>query len=553
MRFFTTFIKELIEAGDVVDIATNEDGGEVPSCYRDWDCKIMHISCTRSPLDKRNLQAIKEIKEIIKNGHYDIVHCHTPIAAACTRIACKGLRKKGLKVIYTAHGFHFYKGAPLKNWLLYYPVEKLCSHWTDVLITINKEDYSLAQKKMKAKKVVYVPGVGIDTKRFSQELYTKEEIIEFRKELGITENEKMFLSVGELSDRKNHEVVIRALSNLNRRDFKYFIAGEGVLESKLNSLILELHLEKNIRLLGYRKDISKLCDASDLFIFPSKQEGLPVALMEAIASKTPVICSSIRGNTELVNDNQLFDSESVEQIQNKILEFYDNGFIEETKADYKKLRNFDLTVVNSQMNKIYNNMFNEGGDSFQFINRVNEINKERTEIGIPNNAFIILSVGELNTNKNHQIIIKALAQISDKNIHYVIAGDGDQKDNLQRLSINLGINNQVHLLGYRNDVVKLYSASDVYALPSIREGLNVSLQEAMASGLPCIVSQIRGNVDLIEDGVNGYYMNPFDVKSVHECIERSIINNKMNDISVYADKFDIHNIDKSMKEVYECL
>ena len=167
MDFFKDLIHELVNAGHTVDIATNENGSPVPAYYHELGCEVYPLSCSRAPLNKGNLTAIREIKKIVRDGEYDMVHCHTPIAAACTRIACKGMRKRGLKVIYTAHGFHFYKGAPLKNWLLYYPVEWLCARWTDMLITINKEDYERAKKHLHTKRIEYVPSVGIDVKRFA--------------------------------------------------------------------------------------------------------------------------------------------------------------------------------------------------------------------------------------------------------------------------------------------------------------------------------------------------------------------------------------------------
>ncbi len=168
MRFFKEFIARLIQDGHAVDIATCEsETSKVPVCYREWGCVVHQISTSRSPLDRGNLTAIKQIRQIVQQNKYDLVHCHTPVAAACTRIACKPLRKDGLKVFYTAHGFHFYKGAPLKNWLLYYPIEKICAHFTDVLITINQEDYALAKQKLRAKRLEYVPGVGIDVHKFA--------------------------------------------------------------------------------------------------------------------------------------------------------------------------------------------------------------------------------------------------------------------------------------------------------------------------------------------------------------------------------------------------
>lgn len=381
-QFIKPNIELLKSMGFAIDVATNfrepgnitiERSNELLAWLADNDVDSYQIDFDRNAFDmKADKTALNQMEAVFKgtatpikainedkcistvkrhtNEPYFFMHCHSPIGGVVGRITA---HKYHVKSIYTAHGFHFYKGAPLKNWMLFYPVEKLCSYWTDVLITINKEDYALAQKKMKAKEVVYVPGVGIDTKKFSREKYTKEEITELRKSLGVSDNEKMFLSVGELSERKNHKVVIKALSNLGRKDFKYFIAGEGQLKDELSSLIKELNLEGHVELLGYRDDISKLCDASDLFIFPSKQEGLPVALMEAIASRTPVICSSIRGNIELVQENQLFKFASVEQVKNRIIEFYENGYSKETDYNYLRLKHFDINVVNKQMRKIY--------------------------------------------------------------------------------------------------------------------------------------------------------------------------------------------------------
>ena len=140
MRFFRSVIKELLDAGHVVDIAANEKTSPVAPCYREWGCTVHQIDPSRSPLNKGNLMAIKQIKKLVTENHYDIVHCHTPVAAMCTRLACRKARKSGTKVFYTAHGFHFYKGAPRKNWLIFYPIEKFCARWTDLLITINKFD-----------------------------------------------------------------------------------------------------------------------------------------------------------------------------------------------------------------------------------------------------------------------------------------------------------------------------------------------------------------------------------------------------------------------------
>lgn len=298
MGFFNSFIKQLLNEGHTVDIATNENRSSVPDCYREWGCKVYQIDTSRSPLSTGNLKAIKQLKTLVAKEKYDIVHCHTPVAAMCTRLACRKARKTGTRVIYTAHGFHFYKGAPLKNWLLYYPVEKICAYFTDVLITINKEDHALAQKKMKAKQVEYVPGVGIDITKFGQATVDK---IAKRKELGIPEDATLLLSVGELNGNKNHETVIRAIKDL---DVYYIIAGKGGLQEHLQGVIDELGMTDRVKLLGYRRDVAELYQAADVYVLPSIREGLNVSVMEAMASGLPCVIGKIRGNVDLIEDGK---------------------------------------------------------------------------------------------------------------------------------------------------------------------------------------------------------------------------------------------------------
>lgn len=312
MGFFKSIVKELIDIGNTVDIATNEKFSEVPGCFREWGCRVFNISTSRSPFSFGNIRAIKQIRNIAKN--YDIVHCHTPLAGMATRLACKRLRKKqGLKVVYTAHGFHFYKGSPKKNWLIYYPIEKLCSRWTDVLITINREDFELAKKKMRAIQNEYIPGVGINIRLFSDTFVDKTLK---RKEIGIPENAFLILSVGELNENKNHRFVIKAISMINDNTIYYAIAGVGDQDNNLVKLANDLGV--NLRLLGYRKDVKELYKISDLFILPSYREGLNVSMLEAIASGTSVLVSRIRGNTDVVPDKNCFSPYCEKELANMI-------------------------------------------------------------------------------------------------------------------------------------------------------------------------------------------------------------------------------------------
>ena len=263
MGFFPDHIKMLLGQGHTVDLACNIVN-PVKQEIINMGCKIHQIPFQRFPLRKDNLSAYKMLKEIIIDEGYDLVHTHTPIASAITRLACKNIKK--IKVFYTAHGFHFYKGAPIKNWIIYYPIEKWLSKYTDTLITINKEDYQRAKSKFKAKRVEYIPGVGLDIDKFKNVVVDK---VGKRQELSLPEDAFVILSVGELNKNKNHEVVIRAIAKIKNPDIHYLVCGKGNLDGHLRNLSKELGLEDQVHLLGFRKDIPEICKISDVFAFPS--------------------------------------------------------------------------------------------------------------------------------------------------------------------------------------------------------------------------------------------------------------------------------------------
>jgi len=349
MVFFYEHFKMLLLEGNTIELACNCET-QINQKILELGFKTHNIPFSRSPFSKSNLVAYKQLKALISKNNYDIVHCHTPNAAAITRFVCKNLRKKGLKVYYTAHGFHFYSGAPLKNWFIYYPIEWLCSHFTDVLITINTEDYKLAHKRMKAKSIVYVPGVGIDLNKFETVEIDKSAK---RIELGIPENAKLFFSVGELNDNKNHETAIRAIAGT---DAYYVIAGDGNKRESLQKLIDDLKVSDRIKLLGYRFDVAEIYAASDFFLFPSFREGLPVSVMEAMASGLPVACSKIRGNTDLVDKNGgvLFDPYSVDDCKLAIEKLMNiNNKEEMGNYNKNKIKGFEIGLVLKEIKRLY--------------------------------------------------------------------------------------------------------------------------------------------------------------------------------------------------------
>lgn len=355
IMFLGKHIRMLQEQGHVVEFACNmaEPRSERLEAMGG---RIHSIPFSRSPFSKDNLAAYRALKKLLNENHYDIVHTHTPNASAIVRLACRKYRKQGLRVFYTAHGFHFYTGAPRKNWLLYYPVERFLSRWTDVLITMNLEDYDRA-RTFRAGRVEYMHGVGVDIRRFDLD-WTEERCREKRRELGLEDGDRMLLSVGELSRRKNHETVIRALAKAGDPTLHYYICGAGPLKDSLDLLAKELGIAGQVHLLGTRRDIPELDRAADLFLFPSYQEGLPVALMEAMASGLPVICSGIRGNRDLIAPEEggiLCPPADVEQWAGAIRRLLGSPELRRHMGIHNRqaVRTFDTAPVLEELRKIY--------------------------------------------------------------------------------------------------------------------------------------------------------------------------------------------------------
>lgn len=469
--------------------------------------------------------AYKQVKKLLNNENYSLLHCHSPIGGVIARQAAKKIRKGGLKVIYTAHGFHFYDGAPLKNWLIFYPIEKHFSRYTDVLITINKEDYKRASEKFKAKKTVYIPGVGVDTEKFKPDENGREKI---REELGLTSTQILLLSVGELNENKNHESVIRAIEGMG---ITYVIVGKGDLKDKLEETAKECNVD--LRLMGFRNDVANFYDAADVYVLPSIREGLNVSLMEAMASGVPIACSNIRGNTDLVQEC-LFSPMNTLEIKNAIR----TAIGEKQKLgqrNLKTIRALDLQIIENLIFEIY-----QGG--YRHLNNVLSLQQKRTEIGVPWDAKLLISVGELSVRKNHKVVVKALQELPDE-YWYVIVGKGGLKDELMFLDYT----GRLKLLGYRSDIKELLQASDLFVFPSLQEGLPVALMEAMASGMNVITSKIRGNEDLIEENL----VSPTDVIGWKEGIIKAMMGDLRGKENLKKiQSFSIDDVDKRMNKIY---
>lgn len=350
-------ISLLQKMGYKVDVACNfkngstfseESAKKLKKELIDQGVRCFHIDFSRSPVQiGKHIQCYRSVKRLMLENEYLFCHCHSPIGGAIARIAGHTTKTK---IIYTAHGFHFYKGSSFLSWATFYPIEKWLSNYTDLLITINNEDYSLAKRKFKSKKTVYIPGVGIDTKLF-REITTDRN--EKRLEIGVKAEEILILSVGELSVRKNHMVILDAIIHLED-NVKYYIVGQGQLKEIIERRAKELGISNRVKLLGYRNDIKELLWAADIFAFPSLQEGLPVALMEAEAARIPLVASDIRGNNDIVRNGEngylvkVNNSKEYEYAFKNII----NGELKNL-AKVKLKEEYDIKNINKIMREYY--------------------------------------------------------------------------------------------------------------------------------------------------------------------------------------------------------
>lgn len=356
-------IQILQDLGYEVTVATNfkepgtipiEDADKLREELKEMGIVAINVNFHRSPLSNENLQAYRQIKLIIDEGNFDLIHCHSPVGGALTRMAARDARKNGTKVIYTAHGFHFFKGGPVKNWL-YYPIERFLSKHNNVLITINHEDYARA-KHFKTTAVVNVPGVGVDTKKFSECQIDEQSM---RAAAGIPADSLVILSVGELNDRKNHRVIIEAMHQIDDATIPYAICGQGENRAKLQELVDSYNLQDQVHFLGYRNDIAQLYKMADIFAFPSKREGLGLAGIEAMAAGLPIITSNINGINEYsVNGETGFTyaPDDIAGFREGILKLrdMDPDHLGKIKAhNVLKSREYDQEIVNGKMREVY--------------------------------------------------------------------------------------------------------------------------------------------------------------------------------------------------------
>lgn len=302
-QFHKPLAEVLHAQGCEVHVAAKDNLAEKNGLKLDFVEKVFDVPFARSPKNPDNIKAYHQLKKIIDEGEYDIIHCNTPMGGIVTRLAARKARKKGTKVIYMAHGFHFYKGASWKNWLVFYPIERIMARLCDVVITINEEDYALAKAKFHTQ-VEHLHGVGVSEERYHP--VSPEESSAMRAAEGLTNENFVILCTGELNKNKDQKTLISAAGMLKDKipEMKVLLAGNGPLEGELREQIRCLGLEQNVKLLGYRTDLEKVVPCVDLVVSCSHREGMPLNIIEAMLCEKPVVATVNRGHTELVESDR---------------------------------------------------------------------------------------------------------------------------------------------------------------------------------------------------------------------------------------------------------
>ena len=321
-QFHKPLVEVLREHGCEVHVAARDNLAEKNGLKLDFVDKVYNVPFARSPKSTDNIRAYKELKKIIDSENYDVIHCNTPMGGIVTRLAARKARKTGAQVYYTAHGFHFYKGAPLKNWIVFYPIEKFFSRFTDKLITITHEDFNLAKRKIHCA-VYHIHGVGVNEERYYP--VSVEDQLKLREELGFVSEQKIILCVGELLPNKNQIMAIHMMQQVVEKfpDAQLLLAGNGPEKEHLEHEIEDCNMKQNIQMIGYCTYLEKYQRIADVLVACSKREGLPLNLVEAMLTENPVVASINRGHTELVQDGSngfLVSVNDTENMANRVIE-----------------------------------------------------------------------------------------------------------------------------------------------------------------------------------------------------------------------------------------
>lgn len=362
--FLLPYIKELVDKGWLVHVASAYDGEDIPYVHRHID-----IPVKRTPFSLKNWEAIKILSHEIEATRYDIVHCHTPVGAFIGRLAARNARRLyGTKVIYTAHGFHFYDGAPLLSWLLYYPAERVLSKYTDAIITINREDAERVERHFSnIPKRYFLLGVGYDEGRIKP---NKAHIDALRKELNITSDDFVLIYIANLIAGKNHDFLLSCMQRLVKEipSCKLLLCGDGDMRQHIADRVEMLHLQQHVIFAGFHWSIGDYMNLANVAVSASKREGLPLSLIEEMYSGLPIVATRIRGIKDLIDDGVnglLYDVDDKDGFCKHIISLYKNKQMRQSlrEREIDDIEKYSAQQIVPQMMAIYNEMLNAQDNS----------------------------------------------------------------------------------------------------------------------------------------------------------------------------------------------
>lgn len=350
LKFHVPTIRYLKEQGWTVDVAASGEE-TVPYCDRQ-----IRGEWKRSPFTLDTLRGVRQLRRIIEAEHYDIIYCHTPVGALVARLAAQKARSGGTKVVYFAHGFHFFTGAPLINWLLFYPVEKILAHRTDLLITLNDEDYARAKKCFPKKlPVMQVPGIGVEFSRLDVDDPAQCRA-QLRSEWGISDDALVLVYVAELIANKNQKMLLEMLQRVKEKhpDAVLLLVGPDHADGHYQRLAQQMGLADSVIFTGWRKDVGACLRAADIAVASSLREGFALNIVEAMHCGLPVVATDNRGHVPILRDGEngfLVHVGESEKMAQRVLEIREKAQLRE-KLTHVDVSRYSARAVAEQIYEI---------------------------------------------------------------------------------------------------------------------------------------------------------------------------------------------------------
>lgn len=352
LKFHVPTIRYLKEQGWTVDVAASGEE-DVPYCDRQF-----RGVWKRSPFTPDTLRGVFQLRRIIDEGHYDIVYCHTPVGALVARLAAAKARRKGTKVVYFAHGFHFFTGAPLRNWLIYFPIEWVLSHVTDLLIATNHEDYERIQRVFpRSVKKTHIASLGVNFQRL--DVADPQKAREYkRKEWGIEQDALVLIYVAELIRNKNQGMLLKMLERVRktRPDACLVLVGPDHADGAYQREAQEMGIADHVVFTGWRSDIGECLRAADIAVASSIREGLGLNIVEAMYCGLPVVATDNRGHVSIIQDGVngfLVHVNESEKMAERVLELAANESLRRTFAG-ADISRFGVDVITKKIYETLN-------------------------------------------------------------------------------------------------------------------------------------------------------------------------------------------------------